>query len=49
MNEVQTVMCDGTSDNQTLEHPRIYIQLKPNSTVVCSYCGKEFGYEQTNT
>lgn len=46
MDDTKTVMCDGASDDEMLGHPRIYLQITPNSIVICPYCGKEFGYEQ---
>lgn len=38
------VMCDGTTDGETLSHPRVYLHIQNDNHVECPYCGKVFIY-----
>ncbi|MBK8174737.1 MAG: zinc-finger domain-containing protein [Rhodospirillales bacterium] len=38
--ESRTVHCDGGGG--TLGHPRVYLTIEPEGSVVCPYCSRRF-------
>jgi len=37
---VDTISCAGTND--VGGHPKVYLELKHNKSVVCPYCSRQF-------
>jgi uncharacterized Zn-finger protein len=37
--------CDGAGENAAMGHPRVWIEMEPDGTSECKYCGKRFVLE----
>ena len=42
-----SISCDGGEGEH--EHPRVYLSLKKQNTIICQYCGKKFIHKDTKS
>lgn len=42
----EEVVCDGSTDDISPSHPRVYLHVQENNRIECPYCGKMFVHEK---